>query len=448
MPQKTQQVQHAGLVISMNVGLLSEWDNWKPFPKGIPSRWLLMGGAVDPPKEIQISKRRPRKITTVARAGQFLPGVQQDLGNMSAALLKNKLLLHNYIFDMKITKERALEGIKDLFQNCMNQSPKAAPVIYYSGHGEMDTGNWCFQNLQLGIREIVALIPKGCYEPLIISDSCFSGCWADYCINQTGNVHVLAACSYDQTALDDKDGGQFTQYITGQIPKRKLSVKPVYGFPGGKNPKQKSGKAIQSVPNRSQQEIIARTGLVARASDGPSIPTECDNFVDLVKAQLKSNPSRVLVSFDVWLDEKMSALFADLETGSKRPDWDFIKYESPIAFSSGVTKMISKGFQIEEMIETKDKKRYVYFTKSTADRQYSWQNKNNRFTNRNIVRKIFSFEDTDVQGTHQCLTEQAEKGYTPFSIKSDYFQKTYISFAQATPTTKSNYHILMGVVKR
>ena len=37
----------------------------------------------------------------------------------------------------------------------MNQSPKAAPVIYYSGHGEMYTGNWCFQNLQLGISEIV-----------------------------------------------------------------------------------------------------------------------------------------------------------------------------------------------------------------------------------------------------------------------------------------------------
>ena len=147
-------MEHGGSALSMNAGLLSQFDKWNVFSRDLPTKWLLIGGAIDPPENIKVSKRRYRSAD---KSGHYLHGIIKDCGNIGDALLENQLALHNYVFDMQMTKSRAIEVIKDLFENCMY--PKAIPVIYYTGHGEVGTGNWCFKDGQLGIEEIFPLLP-------------------------------------------------------------------------------------------------------------------------------------------------------------------------------------------------------------------------------------------------------------------------------------------------
>ena len=453
-------MQHALSALSMNVGLLSEWEEWKPFPKDTPVKWLLMSGAIDPPEHIQISNRRPRKSTSTTKSGNYLAGMSQDLGNMSAFV--DDIGLFNYAFNMRMTKEDAIKNIKDLFEACVKNEPKAAPVIYYTGHGESKTGNWCFQNHQLGIREIVSLIPPGCYHPLIISDSCFSGCWADYCLNQhgTNNIRVLAACPYYTYAYDNEAGGEFTQYITGKIPKEKLKATPVYGFPGkpkdnGSNTQFISGK----IPTRGQMNRSHLQGV-----KGQLYPTTCKSFVDLVKNHLNRNENRVLVSFDVFLDNKISALFADLENGQSKKEWEFEEYKNADECSAGITHMQNIGFKILEMVKAGDKW-YVYFIKSLKKQFYSSDvvnsllRKGNRFSSYSRQwhnqhgNKMQSFGDEDSNGAHRYITDQMKKGYKPFSVRSDFHQKTYLLFTNVTlgrsnfTSGLSNFQLVMGITK-
>ena len=454
-------MQHASSALSMNVGLLSEWEKWKPFPKDVPVKWLLISGAIDPPKSIEISNRRPRRSTTTTRSGKYLAGMGQDLGNMIECV--DDIGLFNYSFDMQKTKEDAIQNIKGLFEACLKNEPKAAPIIYYSGHGESNTGNWCFQNLQLGIREIVALIPDGCYHPLIISDSCFSGCWADYCIYQPdgNNVHVLAACPYNTTTYDNEDGGEFTTYITGKISKEKLRETPVYGFPGKSKENGNNTKFISAkIPIRGQMNRSHGIG-----DKGQSYPITCKSFVDLVKTHLNNNGNRVLVSFDVFLDNKISALFAELGNGKTKKEWEFKEYNNAEQCSAGITNMQNIGFKVLEMVKAGDKW-YIYFIKSSKKQFYGSEmvnslvlRKENRFVSysrrwyNGVGNKIQPFGDENLEGAHRYIADQMKRGYIPFSVRSDFHQRTYLLFANVTlrrsnfTSGLSNFHLVMGVTK-
>ena len=46
-------------------------------------------------------------------------------------------------------------------------------------------------------------LPADCYYPLIFSDACYSGHWANFCLDKDiGGFHCLAACPEFSTALD------------------------------------------------------------------------------------------------------------------------------------------------------------------------------------------------------------------------------------------------------
>ena len=78
-------------------------------------------------------------------------------------------------------------------------------MLYYTGHGETGTGNWCFSDGTISIQEIFDMVPGGCYYPLIFSDACYSGHWANFCLGKSiGGFHCLAACPEFPTALDTK----------------------------------------------------------------------------------------------------------------------------------------------------------------------------------------------------------------------------------------------------
>ena len=173
-----------------NVGRIDRWSVWNP--TAVEPKWLLLSGASEPPTGINISKRRA--------GGTFISGVTQDLVNMQGVVESNLL---NIVQDLNQTKSSALEHIRGLFEVCKRENLK--PMLYYTGHGEVGTGNWCFKYGTISIQEILDMVPAGTYYPMVFSDACYSGHWANFCLNKgIPGFHCLAACPEFSTACDTK----------------------------------------------------------------------------------------------------------------------------------------------------------------------------------------------------------------------------------------------------
>ena len=181
-----------------NVGRIDRWSLWRP-TGSVQPRWLLLSGASNPPENIAISKRRTRDAPG-DKNGTFLPGVIRDLANMQDAV---EAKLSNVVMNLKLTKSDALERISELFNEC--KLKRAQPMLYYSGHGEIGTGNWCFDDGKISIQEIFDVMPGGMYHPMIFSDACYSGHWANFCLTKgIPGFNCLAACPEYSVAFDTK----------------------------------------------------------------------------------------------------------------------------------------------------------------------------------------------------------------------------------------------------
>ena len=182
----------AGSAIAQNAGRIDELDNWKPTT--IEPRWLLLAGATDPPREVNISDRRTRDIQG-DRNGAFLRGITRDLVNMED-VIGNKL--YNRVMDLYMKRSEAANHIKRFFNHCKKEG--FIPMLYYTGHGQVGTGNWCFDDGTIGIQEIEDFLPGECYYPTIFSDACYSGNWANFCTDK--DMECLSACPEFTTAID------------------------------------------------------------------------------------------------------------------------------------------------------------------------------------------------------------------------------------------------------
>lgn len=204
-----------------HVGRIDHWSEWNPIGNVKP-RWLLLSGASNPPQITKISERRPRSAVG-DRSGEFLGGVTHDLANMEKAVGN---CLYNTVKDLYLKKSDALDKIRRLFHDCKQKGVK--PMLYYTGHGEVGTGNWCFDDGTIGIQEILDMLPEGVLYPMIFSDACFSGHWANFCLNRKiKSFRCLAACPDYSAAIDTKDkGGDLTLFMTGK--KSRPLTEPVY----------------------------------------------------------------------------------------------------------------------------------------------------------------------------------------------------------------------------
>ena len=76
---------------------------------------------------------------------------------------------------------------------CMSKITFIA-VIYYTGHGEKDTGNWCFKDGVITFNDIFHLYTSyltNQRKPLhIISDCSYSGNWINDCIKRLDEMNV------------------------------------------------------------------------------------------------------------------------------------------------------------------------------------------------------------------------------------------------------------------
>ena len=181
------------------VGRIDRWSQWRPTSK--KPVWLLLSGATDPPKQIGISKSRTRDAQG-DRNGAFLAGVTRDLVNMEDVVGE---MLFNTVKDLYLTKDEALQHITRVFEKCTDEKDEFKPMLYYTGHGEIGTGNWCFSDGAISIQEIFDMVPGGCYYPMIFSDTCYSGHWANFCLEKgISGFHCLAARPEYSTAFDTK----------------------------------------------------------------------------------------------------------------------------------------------------------------------------------------------------------------------------------------------------
>ena len=179
-----------------SVGKIAKWTEWNP--PSIRTKWLLLAGASDPPREISISERRTRD-TPGEKGGTFLHGVCDDLKNMEKAIGSN---LFNLVRRLNLKKSEALHAILELFEECSKD--KSKPILYYTGHGETGTGNWVFNDGTITLQDILRIRPsKSSHYPMIFSDACYSGQWANLCLRKgIRGFHCLAACPEYSTALD------------------------------------------------------------------------------------------------------------------------------------------------------------------------------------------------------------------------------------------------------
>ena len=109
-----------------------------------------------------------------------------------------------------------LNSIEALIKDCIEK--KAIPAIYYTGYGHADTGNWCFDDGELRLSEILNVIENKCKykgKLSIFSDCSYSGNWCEDYIQTyknefTVNLLLVAACHKNCTAFDTQDGSKFT----------------------------------------------------------------------------------------------------------------------------------------------------------------------------------------------------------------------------------------------
>ena len=157
------------------VGKFEHFHEWSPV-EGPDTKWLLLSGANDPATRVT-----PRK--TRDRAG-FLQGVAKDMANMKRELGPLHFA-HNTVEDVNMTKASALGLIRRLVEECRRE--ETHPVLYYTGHGETGSGDWCFTDGTVSVNDIIGIVGQG--RMLIISDACYSGSWADTCQRLQYKMH-------------------------------------------------------------------------------------------------------------------------------------------------------------------------------------------------------------------------------------------------------------------
>ena len=132
------------------------------------------------------------------RKDLFLKGQSVDFVNMERAVGHH---LYNRVQNLHMRKEDVKSSVETFFQHCKEKKYK--PMLYYTGHGEMPTGNWCMADGTVGIEEIFDWVPTGMEPPTICTDSCFGGVWADYCFEKNiPGFQCLSATKHYQAAYD------------------------------------------------------------------------------------------------------------------------------------------------------------------------------------------------------------------------------------------------------
>ena len=139
--------------------------------------YLAAGGAMTLPSEVSLAQRH--------RAGDFLKVVAKNIHRVQQAIGND---LFKICFDSDAIVLDVKRRVRSLMDECKSSNRK--PAIYYTGHGEVGTGDWCFHDGTLSFQDIGDLTPLSCKYLVIFADTCYSGHWANIARNiDEGNLH-------------------------------------------------------------------------------------------------------------------------------------------------------------------------------------------------------------------------------------------------------------------
>ena len=175
--------------------------------------WILISGTTSPTKSVKASDKTRRN-------GSYLEGITKDLSNMQAYVKSLSHKLDNTVQDRRISTKLVLDRIKE----CSRETRPVAGSfihIYYTGHGEAHTGNWCFKNGTISLKSIISAVKSvnSFCGIRIYADCCYAGNWAAKLGEFEGKykrITLKAACWPERIAYDTQDGGPFTLVQTGK----------------------------------------------------------------------------------------------------------------------------------------------------------------------------------------------------------------------------------------
>lgn len=148
----------------------------------------------------------PRTKADDSTKGNLL-GTVADVANMYSVCMNawdcDVLANFSSVKPRDTNRTAVMDAIEEAFRT------RSYVVLYYSGHGRAGDGAWCFENEDGEVeyitpREIAELKSRYGTCVCVISDSCFSGHWAEE------NFAAQCACRKNEMSLDGKHGGVFT----------------------------------------------------------------------------------------------------------------------------------------------------------------------------------------------------------------------------------------------
>jgi len=153
--------------------------------------------------------------------GSYLSGIDCDMNNVAQYYKNESQTVFNVVRNMKnLSKYTVLKEIEEYCKWLMKEKNEddRRGCIYYTGHGETNTGNWCFKDGTVSLDEILQIVKQYKLRTLAISsDCCYAGNWA---IKLTSIKHFSSKCGISfhgaswpgRVAKDTKYGGKFTLF--------------------------------------------------------------------------------------------------------------------------------------------------------------------------------------------------------------------------------------------
>ena len=192
--------------------------------------WLLIRGCTKTRGSYDISKKVGRDYSSSKWSnGSYLGGMKVDINRMEKWINDNdedNYWYNTLVDNQGLTIKKVLKSIIETAVSAMENNADTLG-IYYTGHGETKTGNWCFSDGVLkfdAIMYALTLVNKEWKDEIdvkIASDCCYSGNW---CIESCkyidklydSRVEILAASWPGKKAYDDsKEGGYWTSSVFG-----------------------------------------------------------------------------------------------------------------------------------------------------------------------------------------------------------------------------------------
>ena len=168
------------------------------------------------------TKAFARVNTGTSRGLSYLTGVIADVNNMEEYLQKKRIDRFD-VWWVRTTDDDMKGTFIFKLSQFFQQQDKKEFILYYSGHGTEEAGNWVLgmegpRNKSVVTVGDIAVMWDQFHKPsdtlLIIADCCHSGKWVEK-LDELENNSILmnSSCGADETCTETPAGGDFTRWL-------------------------------------------------------------------------------------------------------------------------------------------------------------------------------------------------------------------------------------------